>query len=109
MKERLIKIPIYNYYIKVVLFEDYKEVNKKYNTDFSNSTDEMVYESNGGAVALFRKDKLKPNVIVQECVHIVNFLFKEKGIKLDINNDEPQAYLMDYIFEKINTSLTKMY
>jgi hypothetical protein len=39
--------------------------------------------------------------IAHESVHLTNFLFLRKGIKLNLNNDEPQAYLLGWITGEI--------
>jgi hypothetical protein len=40
--------------------------------------------------------------IVHETVHLVNMIFQHTGIRPDLNNDELQAYLTGFIFDKIN-------
>lgn len=44
--------------------------------------------------------QFKPSVLVHECVHISNMIFQIVGYEPDRNNDEAQAYLVEYIFEK---------
>lgn len=50
-----------------------------------------------------RHDNVKEmlTTIVHESFHISNFILKRVGINPDVNNDEAQAYLLDYIFESI--------
>jgi hypothetical protein len=43
--------------------------------------------------------------IVHEAVHIVNMLFQKKGIYYDLDNDEIQAYMVEYIFNEIKKIL----
>lgn len=38
---------------------------------------------------------------VHECVHIVNMIFNARGLKLDSNNDEFQAYLTGWLFKHL--------
>jgi hypothetical protein len=40
-------------------------------------------------------------LIVHETVHLVNMIFQYAGIKPDLDNDELQAYLTEFIFGKI--------
>lgn len=42
MIEKKIKVPIFNDCIKIVVFEDYKYINEKYNAEFTNTTEAMV-------------------------------------------------------------------
>jgi len=37
---------------------------------------------------------------IHEIVHAKNFLYKMRGIHLDVENDENEAYLVQYIYEK---------
>jgi hypothetical protein len=43
----------------------------------------------------------KIETIAHETVHIVNMLFQNHGLKLDLDNDEMQAYLTAFVFQKI--------
>lgn len=47
------------------------------------------------------------NTLAHETVHAVNFLFAKKGINLDIQNDEPQAYLTGFIFSRVYDEVQK--
>ncbi len=37
--------------------------------------------------------------MAHEATHMVNFVFQERGIKLDADNDEAQAYYMSFIVD----------
>lgn len=52
------------------------------------------------------KPNASANTVAHEAVHIVNKVFNDRGIKLDSNNDEPQAYFTGWVVEKINYTLT---
>ena len=89
-KKIKIKIPIYNQAIFVIITE---EENPKYKA--------YVDYIDGYITAVFVKKHLSDGIIVHECVHLVNFLYSHIGTELDINNDEHQAYLTQYIYEQI--------
>jgi len=40
-------------------------------------------------------------VILHEVVHIKNLIFKRLGIKPDVNNDEHEAYFVEYLYQKV--------
>lgn len=44
---------------------------------------------------------------VHEAFHCVNWIFDSKGISYDVKNDEHAAYLLGWIFEKVEESLKK--
>lgn len=99
----MIKIPIYNERLNIVFYNENKEIESKYNIEVYQSTEAFTTRLNNGAILVaFNSDKVNSRVIVHECVHIVNFIFKSKGIDLHLDNDEAQAYLTDYIFELIH-------
>lgn len=39
--------------------------------------------------------------VAHECLHATNFIFMEAGVKTDPDNDEHQAYFLDYLIEKV--------
>lgn len=47
-----------------------------------------------------KSDKFHIGVFVHECGHAVSETFKSLGIKKDINNDEPEQYLLSWIFNE---------
>lgn len=111
MKIKTIRIPIYGAKLTIILTDNLEKVSIKYST---------ISLSNYGAVAMrnkskykeyivaFDKDSLSNHLIAQETVHLVNYIFLDSGIDLDLINDEAQAYLTGYIFNEIDKSLTKM-
>ncbi len=48
-----------------------------------------------------RSQIINKSTIVHECTHIKSLLFRNKGIKSDPSNDEPEAYLMGFLFREI--------
>lgn len=82
------KVPIYNINIKVKLKNKIKDY------------DAYVYKKNNIIHAVFRKN-VDDSIIVHECIHIVNFIFKISNVYLDVDNDETQAYLTQYIFKEL--------
>lgn len=39
--------------------------------------------------------------LAHECVHAKNIIFRDRGIENDMHNDEPEAYLVGYLFRKM--------
>lgn len=105
-------IPIYYGYLIIIISEDFKAVAKKFNLK------ENVELYGAFAWSRINKDDIPeflvcvpPDVsnhlIAHEVVHIVNAVFLNRGIELDRNNDEPQAYLTGYVFKEIENFLNK--
>ena len=40
------------------------------------------------------------SVIAHECLHITNMILSSRGVGVTLENDEAQAYLMEFIFNK---------
>lgn len=91
------KIPIYDHYIHVILEDEIEEC-----VAYVHATDNKVL------YAVFQRGKITPSLIVHETVHLVNIIFKFKGITPTNTNDEPQAYLTEYIFDKLTETLNKL-
>jgi hypothetical protein len=106
MKIKTIKIPIYLCTLTMIFDKDLSYVEKKYKT---------ISLSNFGAVAMRNESKFKHYVvafesnnnslIAHEIVHLVNYIFLDTGVKLDLINDEAQAYLTGWLFEEIENFL----
>lgn len=47
------------------------------------------------------------NVMAHEAVHAANHAFSNAGAKLDVDNDEPQAYLVDFVVRQILKTFKK--
>lgn len=91
LKKFKIYIPIYDHYIHIFIVD---EISKEDGMAYVCETEEKV------VYATFQRDKLYPWLLAHEVVHLVSIIFKFKGVKLDANNDESQAYLTEFIFHK---------
>lgn len=50
----------------------------------------------------------EPHVVFHEVTHLVNWIFADVGIKLDVNNDEFQTYFGDFLFKEVNNKIQKI-
>lgn len=110
-KEKTIKLPIYPSIIVFIETNSYQKV-------YDNHGIDLKSEPRSDAIMDFTKPKrngyctrkyyiildTKPKVgdvkiptMVHECFHISSMICKQKGIKADHDNDEAQAYMLDYI------------
>ena len=109
MIEKRIKIPIYN--VQLCIYYDNHEELKKLNDSFGyNEFLECFHgrtfwhDSTNRFRMLIRNDvKVTAGVIAHECKHMVNFIFISRGIELDLNNDEPECYLLEWLINKIHS------
>lgn len=115
MKVIKIDIPIYFGYLRVVITDNFKKSADKLKVD-----DEGLELNSYGAFVCSSKDDrgisyfnvffhedVDHDLIAHEVVHLVNAIYAERHIKLDIHNDEPQAYLTGWITGEIYKALKR--
>ena len=106
MRKKTIDIPIYGVKLTIILDDDFSYVEKKYNFEPLRGRAVTVVDSNRHIAVAF-VDKKYVSSIVHEVVHIKNYVFLWCGAKLDIDNDECEAYLSGYLFEQIYEFINK--
>ena len=105
MRKKKIKIPLY--FGELILIEDrgLMEVKKKHNfkemegfaaISFRNPTKKGYSRY----VIAVRKGWVKPDLIAHEAMHIVSKVFEDRGMQCQLDNDEPQAYLMGWVVKE---------
>ena len=101
--------------------KDYPEINKKYHQDLSEEDNVLGMSQERGAhhmiiinVGKHRKIFKGINIeceladtIAHEADHLCNQLFKGIGATVDVNNDEPHAYLLGWIVKQITKNYLK--
>lgn len=101
--QRKINIPIFDYKLTIVITDSWDEIkNKLPNQDIDLSSTRAVTFSNkliGGSFVAVRSDC--SSSIVHEAVHIKNNIWSYIGYSPQADNDEIDAYLVTYIYEKI--------
>lgn len=108
MIRKVLKIPIYNSKVIIILDKDLSYVQKNYNTrdlkDYGAVTirDEKNYRTY--VLAFESKDR---SLICHEIVHLINYIYLDCGIELDRVNDENQAYFMGWLFDRIEKIIYK--
>lgn len=98
-------IPIYQCKLFIIITDDFVaaakqagfSLNKSFNTAAGIAC--RVSRKNGGCYFLGINKEYADDwsVIAHEALHITNFIFKDKGLKSDLSNDEAQAYLLQHI------------
>lgn len=109
-KEQVFKIPIYFGDLKVIVTNDLQKVGDKYEIGDMNHFDAVVFdrERNGYLIICMAfKSDVKLSAVCHETVHAVNRIFHYRGIKPDLLNDEPQAYLSGWVFDTCYKFLNK--
>lgn len=113
MKKHIhISIPIYKAWIYVVA--DIEECVKLSSLKTGVQLNKYDFDALGMTVHGYGRNvlwlPLNANVdtVVHECTHAVLNIFKTKGIDVDTDNQEPTAYLMGYVTQKVITAHNKL-
>lgn len=98
-----INIPIFDYKLTIIITDTWEEVKDKLpNQDIDLASTRAVTFSNkliGASFVAIRSDC--HSSIVHESVHIKNHLWDYIGYSPQADNDEIDAYLVTYIYNKI--------
>lgn len=101
--EKEIKIPIYGGKI-IFIYGELSYIKSKYNLNFNpDDYDAIVFDVEEKDQFILAFSNIKESTLVHEIIHLVNNIFKSRNIKLDIDNDEPQAYLAGWIANELYT------
>lgn len=101
--QKKINIPIFDYKLAIIIADTLEEARSKFpNQDIDLRSTKAVTFSNksfGSAYVAIRSDS--PSSIIHESVHIKNSIWDYIGYQPQADNDEVDAYLVTYIYEKI--------
>lgn len=95
--EKKIIVPIFNYAAKIVVADTIEEASKKYDIDPNCKGALLEYEDKSILIVKPNVD----NVVVHECVHLKNAIWNRIGYTPAPTNDEPDAYLVDYLYNQV--------
>lgn len=108
MIKKTINIPIYQCKLTIILDKDLSYVTKTYNTiDLSDYGAVTIRVPNKHSEYIVAFEYNEGSIIAHEIVHLVNYIFEDKHIKLNLKNDESQAYLTGWLFKKIQKAIGK--
>ena len=106
---KVIEIPIYYGELHVFITDNFKEANNKFKLaipeDLLEGYDSIVdkFGSDGGPLKIYvlLRPETTFKIIAHESLHIVSHICLHTGIKGDFCNDEPLAYLLGWVSEKL--------
>jgi hypothetical protein len=106
MVTKYIKIPIYTGTIVLKVFETIEDLNEKFGDPKSPCDSTCFKEGFFKYIIAFHKNT-RLSTFVHECVHLSNMIFEYHGVKLDVKNDEHQAYFITWIFEQLQSKINE--
>lgn len=102
--KRIIKVPIYDYKVTIVVADDWREAKSIY-PDLDDDTNGLVLEGKNDSVIIVPPNNL--SVVVHECEHLKNCIWNYIGQNADSKNDEVDAYLVEYLFGQVSKVVAK--
>ena len=97
-----IQVPIYNFTIYVTVFDEWEEIKKYHKNDTEDEREgfTLINDTDVTKLRLFVNVEC-PSCIMHEIIHIKNIIFDIICHNSNRYNDEPEAYLVQYLYEKI--------
>lgn len=99
-----IVVPIFKFVVKVVIFDNIEEVrqDKDYRRYFTNNEAAVTLKwSENSSICKIIIPRNNISVAVHEIEHVKNLIWKHIEYEPTNNNDEVDAYLLEYLTEKI--------
>lgn len=101
------KIPIYEYIVEVFIFDNINEAVGAFpgvvDEGMAGCTIEHINEPRCKLV--LPPDRM--STVIHELEHVKNLVWKYTGYEVKVDNDEPDAYLMSYLFEQVEKILRR--
>ena len=103
--EKNIIIPIYRYALKIVVFDTFKEAKERFSEiESEDSKGLMIDYGDRCMICVPPNDTL---TVVHECEHVKNAIWKRIGFIPTTENDEPDAYLLEYLYKEVMKIVNK--
>lgn len=104
MTEKTITIPIYHYCLRIVVCDEIEDALNKYH--IKNTKQDGCFIDYGDRGMICITPDSGPT-IVHECEHAKNAIWNLIGHSSNPVNDEPDAYLLEYIYEQVMKVVNK--
>lgn len=106
---KIIQLPIYTGDMKIIIADDFCAAKREFTIDIE---DEMlkahaltipVVHENGylDYIVMFRPEA-SVGTMAHEAKHLLNMIWEHHSIKLDVHNDEPECYYLEWIMDTIH-------
>lgn len=103
--EKIISVPIFRYKLKIVVFDTFEELRGKYSSVVTEIVSGLTVDYTDKAMVCVPPND--PLVVVHECEHVKNLVWQRIGFVPTPQNDEPDAYLLEYIYNEIMKVINK--
>lgn len=98
-KKKTVNVPIYKFGLNIILTDEINKVSHL--IDDESVYAHAVLTSRTCHVILNTKENITFGIIAHEALHIANFIFEVIGVIPNFRDDEAQAYLLEWVVDKI--------
>lgn len=105
--KKTFKIPIYDFYVEVTIFDNFEEVKREYPGIITQSMLGCTVEHIGYPRCKLIIPSEGLDTISHEIEHVKNLVWKYIGYNTQAGNDEVDAYLIGFIFKETEKVLKK--
>lgn len=102
LTEKSFIVPIWDFKVEVTVFDSIKEARDKYPEYMSDGTKACTLEWPNNPKCKIIVPSYDYRSVIHELEHAKNLIWKAKGYKVDVSNDEPDAYLIEYLYDKVD-------
>jgi hypothetical protein len=103
--KRTIKVPIYDYRVIIVVTDTWEEASKVCPSLDYGSKACVIEQENGTSTIVIPSNQ--PATVVHECVHLKDCIWNYIGQIPKADNDEVDAYLVEYLFTEVSKVIDK--
>lgn len=100
---RKLIVPIFDYRLDIIIYDNWNEVSHI----FDNGPEPLAVTRNLYGKSIVAVNAKSHDSIVHEAMHVVNDVWMYIGYTPIADNDEVSAYLITYIYKKINEVFQK--
>jgi hypothetical protein len=107
-KYKMVLVPIYVGRVHIMITENFAAAQMKFFGDDSPKvlgSEACVQESKGHNYFVYMRPNITHGILAHEAKHIVNVIFKNCGVKLDVENDEPECFLLGWVVDELHRAL----
>lgn len=105
--EKSFIVPIYDFKVEVAVFDSLNEAKKEFPEYMNDGIKACTLEWSNCSKARVIIPSYNYSTIVHELEHVKNLIWKAKGYKAQESNDEVDAYLLEYLYDKVDKIVKK--
>lgn len=94
-------IPIYRGNLFIHIGRPSDLLQKKHSLEIAPDHIAAVHELDEGILVWFEQKEFNAAIVAHESIHIKNIVFEQVGAKHDFQNDEHEAYFVEFLVEEI--------